>query len=411
MVEKIKNKLRRANRRRFLQTLATLGVAGPALNSATQKALANLDYDPDHEVPRIKKWVHTNHEEVKKGAFPRREPVYYTISRDKWARVETAENAARRLEERLGNEFNSKSFSVGVRLGRNDGYQRREVVVEHITVERPNKPKLEPSMSFETLRDSVPSRVSGTAGAGSKYETTWEDIPVSVEQVTEKPERAENYSSYYDLVPGGCYHETESVSGYVGFGTLGTPAKKNSDNSPILVTCGHTFENDDDGTLEKNEVHQDTYEGGISPNFVGYVNQFQSQPDFDMATVGLDGGSRGIKWDMAANGGNYKGYDINGAISRQYLNDNLGTTLEKQGSSTGTVNGDVKEVGSTWVKIDATNSAVGDSGGPYYETTHDPSLDYTSCEIAAIHRGTTDDDNLQKGTLMESIEGTANITV
>lgn len=157
--------------------------------------------------------------------------------------------------------------------------------------------------------------------------------------------------------------------------------------------------------------YQDEYDGQYYYYYyVGDVDQCVTDPDYDMAIVGIDASDRGVERDLANNSGGYKGYDITGSVSKQYLSDHLGMELDKQGSSTGTVTGTVQEVGSTWLKLKAPESKSGDSGGPYY----DPDCDFDSCtaEIAAIHRGITDgDNNIRKGTLMESIENSEDVTV
>lgn len=407
MTDISKSDLMQMGRRRFIKNLTALGVTGPAIAGASKNALADVDYDPENEVLRVQKWVHTNHEEVVNGAFPERKPVYYTISREKWARVEAANNAANKIRRQLASQFDRSSFTVGVHKTIDNGHRRRGINVDYITVEHPDGTISEPDVSFEQFRVAVPDYVTGTAGLGTKHETTITDIPVSVSDSTETLEAY--YTSRYDNVPGGCYYEVDPVAGWISYGTTATPAK-NSNNNPVLVTCGHNFDQTGDGTTEATELHQDAYDGQYYYNFVGDVNQFNNDPDFDMAIVGVDASDRGVVWDLANNSGGYKGYDITGVVSKQYLSDNIGMELEKQGSETGTVTGTVEEVGSTWMKLQASKSGDGDSGGPYY----DAGCDFDSCtaQIAAVHRGTTDsDNNMRKGTLMESIENSTNITV
>lgn len=67
--------LDRMGRRGFLKTLAGLGVSASTAGALTQSAVAEAVDDPRREVPRIRAFRHTNHEEVvEEGVKPEREP-------------------------------------------------------------------------------------------------------------------------------------------------------------------------------------------------------------------------------------------------------------------------------------------------------------------------------------------------
>lgn len=340
-----------------------------------------------------------------KGAFPKRKPIYYTISRQKWAEVESADDARRRLKEKLSDKFSQYFFGVSLKRSDNS-HTRYGVSVDFRTVKLPTGKVIEPPISFEQFKASVPTSVTGTAGKGTKHETTISGIPVTIQHVTEEPETSYDYK--YDNVPGGCYYETESKNGWISYGTIGTPAKKNSNNDPVLVTSGHTHDHNEDGTIDVYEIHQPRYDGQYALDWVGDAYYTNTDPDFDVALADVTSSNLGIKMDYAANDGGYKGYPITGTLTRTYLKDNVGMNLEKQGSSTGTVTGTVKQVSDTWLKLDAPESKVGDSGGPYFEP--DCGRDSCSGPIGAIHRGTIDG-TIRKGILTESIENQLNITV
>lgn len=400
-------------RRRFVRTLASLGVTGGALTGAAQDAIANLDYDPEDEVLRVGGWKHTNHAEVKDGAFPEREPMFYTISREKWARVETARNAATTLERELKQRFDPRTVTVGVHMIPDDG-GRRGIRVEHVSVEYPNGNLRRPETPFEEFRKAVPTKVSGVAGAGTEHETRIDDIPVVVVQVTEKLQAGECYGHKYDVVPGVCYFQTDSFNGRISQGTIATPAKTNDDNSPVLVTAGHNFDGDDDGNWdpEFGELHQPERGLNHSQNFVGFLDQGHNEPDVDWATVGIDS-SRGVEFDMAEQDGGYKDHEIQGIRSHTWLDDHMDANLKVQGATTCTEVASPESLGATWVELhDVIETKEGDSGGPYYHTQTEHTSDgfeITAAYVAAVHRGTPDDRS--KGTLMETVEFAAGITV
>jgi len=61
----------------------------------TQETMAELIDNPKEEVPRIMGYNLKNFEEVKNGAQPNREPIYYKIPRDRWKRIDAAHDARR----------------------------------------------------------------------------------------------------------------------------------------------------------------------------------------------------------------------------------------------------------------------------------------------------------------------------
>lgn len=89
-------------RRRFVDTLLTLGVSSSTAAALTKDELAKLTDDPSQQVPRTKYFRHTNHDEVVNGGRPNRGPTFYTVPRDQWIETETAVNAATSLGDRLG---------------------------------------------------------------------------------------------------------------------------------------------------------------------------------------------------------------------------------------------------------------------------------------------------------------------
>jgi len=90
-------KLHRLGRRRFLTTLGTFGLSATTLKHITPEVINSLNVDLEEKVPYVAAYRHTNHEEVLKGAKPEREPVWETVPRDHWTRVETAHDGRDRI--------------------------------------------------------------------------------------------------------------------------------------------------------------------------------------------------------------------------------------------------------------------------------------------------------------------------
>lgn len=383
-------------RRKFLQGIGFVGLTDI-------RNLRRLKSNEDDRVQRIGRWTHTNPGEVQKGAFPEREPEYYTISREKWAEVETTDNGRRRVSDLLAKKYRPSMFSVGVTEITHNNIRQRAINVGYIIIKHPDGTTSKPDAPFEVFKRDVPDQVSGTAGRGTENETTRDNIPVRTLKMTDYPEAYYKYR--YDSIPAGCYFSTEmDPAGNHRWATVGTPANKNSNGNPVLVTTGHTFDANNDGSPEVVDLHQDDpgwYDWVGNP----YVVKSQTT-DYDVAIVDVENDSRSSQKKIAANDGN--AYDpIRGILSRQWFLDNIGAQIEKQGAATGRVDATVDTVGDTWVKVDADKSQKGDSGGPYF----DGGCGFDSCDfwIGAIHRSTVN--GLQKGTLMEPIENNEDVTV
>lgn len=408
-----KDELRKMGRRRFMKSLAALGVTGAALNSATRESLADVQYDPEHEVLRTSRFVHTNHEEVtQNSAFPERKPVHYTISREKWAKVEAANDAASQVREKIGEKFPNRSISVGVRMTTKDGHRKREVAVHPVEVIKANGVSETNAPTEGTLKSNLPSRVDGVAGRGTKYETEVSRIPVSFQESTMELEaRGEYYNTKYPQIPGGAYCQTERESTRAGFGTIGTPCMQVG-GYPAVITAGHVLYDRGGSTQNYNELHQP--EQNRDNNLVGFLDEarIDSGWSFDAAVVSVSA-NRGVRYDLAEDNGGFKGRDINGTVTKQSLNDEIGSgSLTKQGSSTGMGVGTIREVTDHLVYVSGMDTEHGDSGGPYFKAYDDPSLGYKSASIAGVHRGTDSSNNGWRGaTLMENIENHFDVSI
>lgn len=360
------DKLSRMGRRRFLQTLAGLGVSGAGLNYMSKDALADLTDDPESEVPRLGYLEHTNHDEVEAGtAAPNREPIYYTISRDKWRVVETAHDASARVHELLKSAYGTSNFRTGVTTVTR-GHQRQKAVHVDYVVQRDADGNVvsEPPVPVDTVRDALPATVTGTAGDG-KFETEVQGIPVIVEkrELEQRGTSGGAYSGfYYDYnyrpVPGGAAYKNEAEGSIC---TMGTPAYDNERNAYVMVTAGHCM------TSSGQDIHQpDTY------NQVGNsTSEFLDRDDetFDAGVISL---SADHTYKFASNNGDneYSITPIYGTLSWTTIKDNEGDSsysMMYRGAKSGHVDTYIEKADSNenyfWLEND---SDGGDSGGPMY---------------------------------------------
>lgn len=271
-------KLSRMSRRRFIESLASLGVTGSALTLMSKDTLAETTENPEKEVPRLFGWRHTNHDDVvNKGARPEREPIYYKIPRHKWARVEAAHDAKERVSTILEEEF-EKSVPVGVTTHGSGSNRRKVVEVEYQILESPKGDEIKsPSVEFsefkQTIEEKVGTTITGIAGKGTKKETRQAGIPVTVDRTR----RVQTYSYDYEYresgVPAGCLIRRPGG----GVCTSGTPVWDNEIGDHVMVTAGHCLENIND--IYQNDVDDSDHFGNVNQD------KLKATGDFDAGII------------------------------------------------------------------------------------------------------------------------------
>lgn len=396
-----KHSLSSLGRRRFLQGIGAVTITSGVVGAAT--APDGTPYDQANEAPRLHGWRQTNHDEIiAERAPPEREPVYSAISRAHWRMVEAADDLRERVQARLSDL--NPTPSVGMRLA--DGKaatDRRTIVVQHITVvsgqESDREVLFEPTYSYETLKIAVKERfadeMSGVAGRGTDAATTVEGMPVTTEQVIQRP--SSNYYDYeYRKVPAGCRIEVDDGNG----GTLGTYAFDDDTFSYVFVSAGHVLSGADDVYQETRGDSGDSL-GDVNTQKVEVVNNGDA---FDAGVIfGLDLNG---KYKFAADSpGSFHGPEVTGALSESGVKDIPGTneTVYKQGCATGKDTGGIATVDGDMSEADH-DDANGDSGGPYWVERNGDAY------IAGIHHGPAGD-IFVKATMMSSIDSEFNIRV
>lgn len=375
MSEKLR-KMRRMGRRRFLRTLSSIGVSATTLNYITKDTLAKVTSNPRKEVPYVKLLRHTNPAEVKNGAVPKREPIWDTIPRSKWVRVEAAHDGAKKINSLLDRTFGSKLISAGVKSRNEDPYQK-EIAVTYATIQHSDGTVSSPSVPFSEVESTLPSSISGKAGGGNDAETI-ESIPL----VAEKQRHVEDgdcpgdvyNEDQGDMIPGGT-----RIGDSGDNGTTGTAATRDSDGQNVMISCGHVLENSD-------HFHQPgDYK---SDEDLDVVNATNSGPD-DYGYAKPYGGETFYR-ELASNHGGWKPTDVKGIVTWDTLKNHEGDTnyeIRKQGNRTGTSKGHITETvefsgGEKKVWTSCTRGG-GDSGGPHYRRIQFNRTDETY--ITAIH--------------------------
>ena len=416
----INTKLQRMGRRRFLRTLTGLGVSGAALNYLSRDAVAEADLD--EEVPRLGKLRHTNHEEVMRGEPPERESIHYTISRDKWAVVETAHDAASQVTERLKSAGFEDGARAGVTTVTRNHHDQKAVVVKRTVGETTDGQAITPGVSEDELKDTLPATVSGTAGGG-KYQRTIEDIPVEIqtERVahplpTEQPAPdatgpGDHYEHKYRPVPGGaCIQWGTAFPGSCG--TSCAPAYNQDAEQYDLVTAGHVTKSEKihqpkDDLRNNHQIGtriDDKYKVDHPPK--------RAPPSFDAGVISL---SVDHRHTFAADDGDNSYLDdylITGIIGRDKLKDNENSDFEilRRGTESGMKEG---TLGNVYVDDDAfdadTDGEPGDSGGPHFTREKYDGVYSYEVYIAGVCYGAHEASKTTRATMSDAIESEFNL--
>lgn len=363
-------------RRRFINALSSLGLSATALNYITKDTLAKVTSNPRKEVPYVKLLRHTNSTEIKNGVVPKREPIWDTIPRSKWVRVETAHDGAKKINDLLDRTFGSDLILAGVKSRDGNPYQK-EISVNYITIQRSDGTVRSPSVAFSEVESILPSSISGKAGKGNNAEVI-KNIPLVVKkqrQVEDEDCPGDVYNEDQgEMIPGGT---RIGDSGHNG--TTGTAATRDSDGQNVIISCGHVLE-------DSSHFHQ--------------PGDYKSDEDLDVVNATNSGhddygyakpyDSETFYRELASEHDTWKATDIKGIVTWDALKNHEGDTnyeIRKQGNRTGTLKGHITETvefsgGEKKVWTSCTRGK-GDSGGPHYRRIQFNETDETY--ITAIH--------------------------
>lgn len=434
-------KLTRMSRRRFVETLAGIGLSTEAVRHMTKEKLANLTGDPADEVPRIGGLRQPDDNKSPPFTDPAdREPVYYTISKDKFIKVETAFDASKRLQKKVNRLDDSGLVHTSVQIGDKEGRDEYTVNVNKVTKLPSNAPlnakNISPSaaanlnqaqtanVSLDKLRGELPDTVYGKAGYDGLSVGEREEIEInfseSVEMIDETCQVTDgsNTRFYEDKfrygdtsvagkrVPTGCKIHIDP-EGHHSVLTVGPRIWKNK-NSPepsflgFLTSAHGTFENEDPTNGVGRTVVQGDPGGWWPPwegvdNRIGEVHEVHHE---DMQDVPFPTDFALIKPDeepwagakLASQGNSTTNGSLSSTrIGKDYLKDKEGP-LHKQGYRTGrcthTIHTIVERdnsVDQIYVYKDNWDGS-GNSGAPYWADVSGEK------RVASVHHATSHHD-------------------
>lgn len=413
--------LARMGRRRFVETLVALGVTSTAAAGMSAEDLEELTDDPTDEVPRLSGYRRIDPED---GGEPSYEPVYYTIPRDKYVRVETAYDAASKISDRVSDLKGGGSYSVGVSSRTNGHHSEKVVRVTRIHRGDDKTDEDESSLEIAAIEDRLPTAVTGevpaaeNAGKGSEKrgelaDERVEDIPVVIEEVTEEVETCNEDFAFTS--------RDRPVTGGMGMnsGTTGFVQFDHGQGHRVVVTHAHGWIDGDDGETSTDALgdsaHQPSRDWwrqtkiGEIEKAAFHRTDFGVTEPMDAATIELTD-----DWvTYIAGVDDSKGEFVDGRFSLEALKDKEddGDYLSRQGKTTGRCAGtfELKDNnGYTEIELE-TSSDPGDSGGPYFGYGYRGNL-----FAAGIHRaGRTKSDGsvVPVGLFIEDIREELNMTL
>lgn len=394
-------------KRRFLRTMATLGVSATALRYLSQDSLATLTDNPEEEVPRLSRVKFKNPKTYSNLPIPdeppKIEPVFYTIPRDEWVHVESTFGAANRLRKHISRHFDASGrTSVSVAdfgTGNTSDLGLRVLILDNTWEETESTQYIQGLA--ERLSSRLPSSVSGDPtqainpelGIGQTtphFDTKREDIPVEVTSV--EMSQTASFNHKYRPVPGGCQIWDENFLGG-DVCTSGTPIYSSMLGKHVLLTAAHCYDSVGDA------AEQPSYTSPITKNHIGNVHQRKKFGTFDVATVNVDINEySNVIYRLACNFyDDCYGVPIRGFIGKDELKDHIedpSYIIRKQGRTTGITKGTVSiieeatygnnnPVTRLWVNA---NADGGDSGGPHFRLIDE--VNGIGAYIAGIHAWT-----------------------
>lgn len=117
--------------------------------------------DGNHTVRYVAGWRHANHEEVKEGAPPVREPVYDTTPFERWGETQCLWMAARTAAEHVNEVHGTEDATHGI-TSRVPGEDRAAIVTVGVLLDEDGEVVDGAEITFEELIRTTPASVDVT---------------------------------------------------------------------------------------------------------------------------------------------------------------------------------------------------------------------------------------------------------
>lgn len=354
--------LERMSRRRFTQNLVGLGISQKAVEGLEQDELSNITHNPEAQIPILEGYRTVR---TKSGKIAGREPEYGTVSRDRWERLLSTQDALERVGHLLKEEFGREDSRISlVFTGMNDSPTEFGVEV-HTNYEGEASDRRKTREGLENL---LPTSVTGNVDKDN-IETHREGIPVKVVEsdVRSTAYLGENHAD----IPGGAPIETETDSGNET-GTITAVFNDNYDGYGWVTATHVVDESVDDIVYQRTDNDSSTSE---DPFGIVRETVFEQNGEIDCAFIDTDP-NQDENWAFYIAEPDYSDpRDIytQGIITDQKLRNNTdgSYTVYMQGSSSGRTQTVVIGTKANWTGdvygvITEAPAEGGDSGGPIF---------------------------------------------
>lgn len=358
----------RINRRRFLAATgatATLGFVGTQNVAADDRVQRTYGYEFTED-------PYVDPSKRQEGQLPNVREITYTIPRSKWARVESASAASRKLSRQLERRLDdTERISVGVTSQTDKPKSAKRIIVDYnvtISEDATGQERVvgEPNVPFERVEEETPYKVTGVIKDDKGREER--ELEVEIRRVQERQSHSCNTSDdHYDYfwwdVPGGARLDGVCTTCMPGW---------NSDYGYVITSAGHCFD-EGESIYQGGDPYGECVESNVGPWPI------------DIATI-EETNSRGYDYALADSDGTTD-ENISGWMDWQAIKDMEDDTwdpMARQGQQSGRCSGTVRE----YYEDDAIRhfdteapETDGDSGGPHF--SHNSSGDAL---VSGMHR-------------------------
>lgn len=377
------SKLERMGRRRFMENLAGIGVSATTLQELTRDELTDVTHDPEEEIPYVAAWKNVGRAE---DGTVQREPVYETISRERWERKEATDNALQQVGEFLE--------------GRGEDHTLVFTGAEHSPTEYGIEVKTTPEKR-DRIEKILPTEQQGIATADGE---TVRDVEVPVDVVsTELQKQADNYDGeHYDEIPGAApvARVVEPEEWVAGTATAPFHSDEHGDG---WVMSGHVASGNGEDIVHQLDDTIDTVDLGTSRDQIN--SGFR-----DCAFIESDTYRIPSSWIPSEDYNDPKDISIDGTVTDEGLENrvgqNYGLTMQGRYSGrhdttlTGVIKGGLLGQDVKALVADYNDTVDGDSGGPVFHQLSEGAY------ICGAHTGTydSDDDNVYENSVSTTAE-------
>lgn len=362
-------------RKRFLDTLAAAGVPTSLLPHITVRDIEEFMSDVATEVPIVYRWETKNRDDHLEAPYPKeapsQSPVMAKIPTDYWFEIESAFDAARRIQRIINTIDSTGNIQASVK---HNGFDRMVEVFHQTFVTNTGANGIvatdKPDASADKIRDVLPSKMLGRVQKDDQFLERMVDVDIAAETI-QQPQCGENaVDEYaYELLPGGRQIKIQGAN----IGTSCTPAWNDELNAHVLLTAAHLgFDTTDESPSDALDRSAITPYNGDNGQLIGTVNDVYYESTIcEFLSIDPTEGEVPVTYALADTDGGSLDGSINGTLDWSYIK-SLGeenTPIIKQGQSGGRCEGVVTNTFSSgpcrFYSADSW-SEFGDSGGPGY---------------------------------------------